>query len=136
MYEVTRSSQRGLVQTEFRLKKKHRDQDRAIKTAYGRYIDRDDRRDDMTSRGKLAGSKKRVKSEQSRVPNDPLERADRQAAQGPAGPAGSTPPPKRGAVIPPELTATQDELDWILDGLPSAAALSDLLGFLFSNAGR
>ena len=87
----------------------------------------------MTSRGKLAGSKKRVKSEQSRVPNDPLERAARQAAQ---GPAGSTPPPKRGAVIPPELTATQDELDWILDGLPSAAALNDLLGFLFSNAGR
>ena len=90
----------------------------------------------MTSRGKLAGSKKRVKSEQSRVPNDPLERAARQAAQGPAGPAGSTPPPKRGAVIPPELTATQDELDWILDGLPSSAALNDLLGFLFSNAGR
>jgi len=84
----------------------------------------------MTSRGKLAGSKKRVKSERSRVPNDPLAR---QAA---AGPTGSTPPPKRGAVIPPELTATQDELDWILDGLPSAAALSDLLGFLFSNAGR
>jgi len=52
----------------------------------------------------------------------------------PAAPSSSGPREPRG--VPTELVAVQDELDWLLDGLPSGSSFQGLLELLFSNQGR
>ena len=52
----------------------------------------------------------------------------------PAAPSSSGPREPRG--VPTDLVAVQDELDWLLDGLPSGPSFQGLLELLFSNQGR
>lgn len=88
----------------------------------------------MSAPRPLLGSRSRLaKVQKQNAGEDPTNKQSKQRGQDKKNdslPSPSAPP------VPPELVATQDELDWLLDGLPSPSSFQELLDLLFSNAGR
>ena len=71
--------------------------------------------------GRARARKQQKSSDSARSNDDPLP---------------SSSGPREPRVVPADLVATQDELDWLLDGLPSGSSFQGLLELLFSNQGR
>ena len=85
----------------------------------------------------------RVREDLMSAPRPPLGRArarkqqkSSDSARSNDDPLPSSSGPREPRVVPADLVATQDELDWLLDGLPSGSSFQGLLELLFSNQGR